>query len=233
MVQSERRHGNTFLRLCTSLTAACRFLEWQETGRRLIFRTITAVACALVLVLLLRLPGNAQTVHEAESFVDDILEELSHLLDEFDSREELILGLQEMFDGSFDSAAIAQSTLGVSWRRASELQQEQFKDVLVRYLAEKYATRIGEFAGARFERRRSRQIAEERTRVQTAVISPGEQPIDIFWTVRSRNYQAKIINLEVDGINMLILERRVLRSLLAQRNGNLDRLIAYLPTRYK
>ena len=42
-----------------------------------------------------------------------------------------------------------------------------------------------------------------------------------------------IINMLTDEFDLRGLERTVIRSLLKQRKGQMDRLIAYLPTRYK
>ena len=55
---------------------------------------------------------------------------------------------------------------------------------------------------------------------------------NVSWYLLRRNGKFRVVNIVVGRTNILAVERRVIRSLLQQHGGDLDRLIAYLPERH-
>ena len=140
--------------------------------------------------------------------------------------------LETIFRNNLDSQSISRTVLGVAWRRASEEQRGEFADVFVRYLAQKYAKHFPRLVGAQFVVVDSEEIKEYHYLVSVEARHP-DYITDISWYVFQTSNSGGIVNIALLGMNILNVERRVIRSLLQQRNGDIDRLTKYLPTRHE
>ncbi len=65
--------------------------------------------------------------------------------------------------------------------------------------------------------------------ISTAYLQ-GERPFEVRWHVSDRAGRNLFFNIIIEGVNMLSSERTEIGALLDQRGGDLDRLIADLPT---
>ena len=64
--------------------------------------------------------------------------------------------------------------------------------------------------------------------VQTKVVRPGSEDINVDWQVSDRSGSAKVVNLIIEGVSMLANERAEVGAMLDAQNGSLDGLIAQL-----
>ena len=146
------------------------------------------------------------------------------------ANERIKVALAAVLREHFNIAAISQTVLGPAWRRASQEQRNTFIDVFTDYLAEKYSSRFPELAGAEFKITATKELKKNHyvVHVQAAFSQRVE---NIQYYVLRHSGQSRVVNLALGSNNILNLETKVIRSLLSQRSGDLDRLNRELPFR--
>ena len=139
--------------------------------------------------------------------------------------------LLTILDRYLDIAAISQAVLGTAWRRATNSQRQEFQDAFTQYLAQKYSQHFPKFVGAEFSIADSAELKKNHY-VVLVDATIADKTTGVKWYVLRRGGKSRVVNISVRDTNILSVERKVIRSLLQQRAGNLDRLNEYLPSRY-
>ncbi len=145
--------------------------------------------------------------------------------------ERIKVALAALLREHFNMAAISQTVLGPAWRRASQEQRNTFTDVFTDYLAEKYSSRFPELAGAELKITDTKELKKNHYVVYVRAAF-DQRAENIQYYVLKHAGQSKVVNLAFASNNILNLEAKVIRSLLSQRSGDLDRLNRELPFRY-
>ena len=188
----------------------------------------------LCLALGLALSGSKVLASErsSERVVARMMDSISALFQEAELQSEIIDGLETSLGKHTDIELIARAAIGQAWRQADRNQRQEFIRVFQRYLAEKYAQHLPEAMVGTYEIVEIRKLKKNNYEVLSSVVLSGTDNYEITWFTRVRNGRTRIVNMVTSEFNLLSLERKVIRSLLQQRGGNLDELIRYLPTRY-
>ena len=168
----------------------------------------------------------------AVKIVSLMLEEMGHLYRTATTESQIADGLEKIFSNYADMDVISRSVIGPPWRRVSVGEREEFTSVFKRYLSEKYSRYFPAALKGQYEIVKVVELKKDQHSVESKVFIQESYPYRIRWHVRRYRGKSLIVNLVTDEINLLSLERTVIRSLLQQRMGRMDRLIAYLPTRY-
>ncbi len=179
--------------------------------------------------------SESAAVRAVEEFSESITEFLENHADAADSvsagPDGLSNGLFRILDEHLDIEAISQTVLGTAWRRASENQRLEFQNAFTSYLAQKYLQYFPGFVGAEFKIVGSDERRENHFVVYSDA-TIGDRTTRVEWYVLHRRGKNRIVNIASKDTSILSVERRVIRSLLQQRSGNLDRLTLYLPNRH-
>ena len=174
----------------------------------------------------------------AIQIVDRINSRISELLEKQEAgnlpRRQLVEELHSAFHWALDVPAITQSVLGPAWRKASRQQRLLFNEVFTEYLAAKYSLHFSNLGGIEFEILEAERLERKNHYLVLVAARLSEvRTKKISWYVLRRNGRSRVVNIVVGQTNILSVERRVMRSLLQQRGGDLDRLIVYLPGRHE
>ena len=164
--------------------------------------------------------------------VTRMLTDLASLYEKTNDRGDIADGLEVIFGKYTDPAFISRSVIGVPWRKASEDQRSEFTSVFTRYLAEKYARHLPTSLRGQFDIVKVVELKKNQYSVESHVSLEGSRPYSLRWHVIRNGRETRVVNLVTNDFNLVNLERSVIRSLLNQRRGDMDSLIAYLPTRY-
>ena len=198
-----------------------------------------AITVGVAAAMASRTLSPAQASEEsAARIVDRINDKIADLLEKRAAgnlqRGQLVNELISAFKWALDIPAISQSVLGPAWKTASIQQRTSFNEVFIEYLAAKYSLHFPDIVGAKFEIVETSQLKRDNHYlVLVDATFGGRDKRQISWYVLRRNGRSRVVNIVVRQTNILSVERRVMRSLLQQRGGDLDRLIAYLPERYE
>lgn len=146
--------------------------------------------------------------------------------------ERIVTDLEQLMRDHFNMEAISQAVLGPAWRRANSEQRGTFQKVFTRYLAQKYSPSFPELVGADFNIVGSKELKKNHYVVDVDA-NFGDRTTKVKWYALKYKGATKIVNLALTNNNILNIETKVIRSLLHQRSGDLDKLSTYLPFRFE
>lgn len=169
-------------------------------------------------------PTAAQvTPDEAKKFIqsmgDQAIEVLSTKGNDLTMREDKFRGILK--DG-FAIPLIGQFVMGNYWKQASPEQQREYLGVFSEWIVKTYAIRFGGYSGEKFSVSDTRVNEQDKdVFVATRIDRPdGKQPIMASWRVRGIAGQPKIVDVQVDGVSMLVTHRSEFASVGAQGGVN-------------
>lgn len=191
--------------------------------RRAFFGLAGASAAALAL------PGRvwALTVGAAQTLVEMLVSDLYDAINSGGSEARMFSDFGALLDRYADMPIIAQSVLGVDWRRASTAQRSAFVDAFRGYISRKYGSRFRELIGGEIEVTGARAIRNF-FEVTSVARLRGESPFDVIWLVSDGSGQARVFNLIIEGINLRTTEAEEVGAMLDRNRGDLDAMIADL-----
>ncbi len=159
---------------------------------------------------------------DAASFISDLVNTALKTL-ENKNADEQARGAQfrQLLDDDFDMPRISKFVLGRYWNDASDQDRRQFEKLFEDYVVRSYAARFGEYSGETVKITNSRPESETSTIVQSQIVRPnGAPPAKVDWRVRKDASGFKIIDVDVEGVSMVLTQREQFSSVI-QRNGGL------------
>lgn len=181
-------------------------------------RTMLAVLATTPIVALGRSVGATTT--EAENFIRLIGDQVMAVLQDPSKNDEAKLAaLKELLDNHTDLDLVARLVLGRHWRDASTEQRSEFVALFRQILMNTMAERISDYNGQTFEVSGSSRRSERDTAVQSRIIrTSGAPPLRVDWRLRESDGQFAIIDLEVEGVSLVVSQRAEVSSVV-ERSG--------------
>lgn len=124
--------------------------------------------------------------------------------------------LRALLHKGFDLAYLSRLALGRAWRDMTPSQRAEFQAAFEEWVLRTYAARLGTYAGQSFTVLGAGPTGDDAT-VRTEITGSGPAA-RIDWRVRSGDGGAKIIDLVVEGVSMVVTHRAELQDLV-QRQG--------------
>ncbi len=119
---------------------------------------------------------------------------------------------------------------GAYWRRASEVEQTELVAAFRRVSIGTYAVRFDGFSGQAFEIMGEKAGPRGTILVDTQIISPGDDPIDITYVMKNGRDKWRIVDVLLSGgVSELAVRRSEYRSVL--KNQGVNGLIQVLNTK--
>jgi phospholipid transport system substrate-binding protein len=164
-------------------------------------------------------PANAAAPSDAAGFVNDLVNTALKTLDNKQlSEEERAKTFRDLLDKDFDMPRISRFVLGPYWREASDQEKQQFQKLFEDYVVRSYAQRFGEYSGEQVKVTGSRPESETSTLVQSQVVRQNGPPAKVDWRVRKDDKGFKIVDVDVEGVSMVLTQREEFSSVI-QRSG--------------
>ena len=120
---------------------------------------------------------------------------------------------------------IARAALGSKWRTLSAVTRLDFANAFTDYLVKKYGKQFDEFRGASLVLERSVDAGKRGVLVNTRLIMPGTPPVSIKWQVWQKTDSFKLIDIIIEDISMLTMEREEIKNRLTVQKGSIQSLI--------
>ena len=182
-------------------------------------RAWTAIIAVLWLALAApALAQNSSPTQTVKSVVDNILMILRSEEFEFEQARPLI---RTEIQRGFDDLAMAQSVLSTNWRDASEAQQGEFRDLLMRTIESTYIGRLRAYTDESVEFR-DETINGSRASVNTVVVTDAGD-IPIVYQLRQRRDGWFVYDVEIENVSMVSTYRETYRSVV--RRDGMDGLL--------
>ncbi len=132
-----------------------------------------------------------------------------------------------IFNRAFSPKLIARFALGRYWRRASGTQQKEYVGLFEDFIVQAYATRFKAYNGQTLKVGKIRDINKRDKIVYSTLNMTDGRKIPVHWRVRG-NSDYKIVDVLVEGVSMAITQRDEFSSIINQRGGKIEGLLAAL-----
>jgi len=182
--------------------------------RRDLFRFALAT-----LILVPALEARAADIADAGGFVRGVISRgLSILADPNARQADRERAFRSLFEQSFDVARISRFVLGRYWRIASDEEKTQFTHIYSAFVGHNLAVQLHQYAGETVSVTGVRPEGDV-TMVATTMVRPNSgAPAKVNWRVGSGPAGFKIVDVDVEGISMLLSQRQEFASII-QHNG--------------
>ena len=169
---------------------------------------------------------------EAESFIDEFSNEAINILsnDSLDEDKKSNL-FTSLVMNSIDLNLISKFVLSKAWKNATNDEKERYMNAFKEYFVNSYSNKLNQYSGEKVKISGSSE-AGKYIIVESNVIKEGMDnlQINISWRVIKKDNEFKIIDLNIEGISLVIAQREEFQSFLLNNDFNLDLLISKLET---
>ena len=169
----------------------------------------------------------ASNFAEEENFVISFADSaISILSSDSLSDAERTSSFTELVMSSIDLNLISKFVLSKAWKNASDEQKEEYLIAFKDYFINSYANKLDQYTGEKVDVIGS-QEAGKYVIVESNIIREGTDTlkINLKWRLLNKNNQIKIIDLNIEGISLVIAQREEFQSFLANNDYDLDKLI--------
>ena len=164
---------------------------------------------------------------EEENFVTSFADSaISILSNDTISDAERTSSFTELVMSSIDLNLISKFVLSKAWKNASDEQKENYLIAFKDYFVSSYANKLDQYTGEKIDVIGS-QEAGKYVIVESNIVREGTDTlkINLKWRLLNKNNQIKIIDLNIEGISLVIAQREEFQSFLANNDYDLDKLI--------
>ena len=169
----------------------------------------------------------ASNFAEEENFVTSFANSaISILSSDSLSDAERTSSFTELVMSSIDLNLISKFVLSKAWKNASDEQKEEYLIAFKDYFVNSYANKLDQYTGEKIDVVGS-QEAGKYVIVESNIIREGTDTlkINLKWRLLNKDNQIKIIDLNIEGISLVIAQREEFQSFLANNDYDLDKLI--------
>ena len=181
------------------------------------------------IIILFALSINAQSSNysDEEKFVSTFTEEaISILSNDSINDSEKTKAFTSLVMSSIDLPLISKFVLARSWKESSDDQKQRYLIAFKDYFVNSYANKLDQYSGEKIDIIDSEE-AGKYVIVNSNIVREGTDTlkINLKWRLLNRDGQIKIIDLNIEGISLIIAQREEFQSFLANNNYDLDKLI--------
>ena len=169
----------------------------------------------------------ASSFTEEENFVTSFADSaISILSNDSLSNSDRTSNFTELVMSSIDLNLISKFVLSKARKNASDEQKEAYLIAFKDYFVSSYANKLDQYAGEKVDVVGSQQ-AGKYVIVESNIIREGTDTlkINLKWRLLNKDNQIKIIDLNIEGISLVIAQREEFQSFLSNNDYDLDKLI--------
>ena len=127
---------------------------------------------------------------------------------------------------AIDLNLISKFVLSKTWKNATDDQKERYIQAFKDYFINSYANKLDQYSGEQVEVVDAEE-AGKYVIVNSFIYREGTDTlkINLKWRLLNRDGEIKIIDLNIEGISLIIAQREEFQSFLANNEGDLEKLI--------
>ena len=182
-----------------------------------------------IIFILILAPLNASgtDLKDEEEFVNKFADEAIIILSNNEiSDNEKNDKFTNLVMSAIDLNLISQFVLSKTWKSATDDQKERYISAFKKYFINSYANKLDQYSGERIIVTGSKE-AGKYIIVDSNIIREGTDTlkINLKWRLLNTNGDIKIIDLNIEGISLVIAQREEFQSFLTNNNSDLEALI--------
>ncbi|WP_425040263.1 MlaC/ttg2D family ABC transporter substrate-binding protein [Primorskyibacter sp. S187A] len=190
-------------------------------------RHFLALTAATTLTTFSATPSLALNESSAKRLVNGLVGEINRVIASGKSANAMYSDFERILGRYGDMATIAQSTLGADGRNAPAATKRAYKKALQGYIARKYGKRFREFIGGEIEVRGVKRV-KRYYEVNAVAKLRGQSPFALDFMVSDRSGKELFFDMKIEGVSLLLTERREIGALLDRKRGDIAALTADL-----
>ena len=127
---------------------------------------------------------------------------------------------------AIDLNLISKFVLSKTWKNATDDQKERYIQAFKDYFINSYANKLDQYSGEQVEVVDA-EGAGKYVIVNSFIYREGTDTlkINLKWRLLNKDGEIKIIDLNIEGISLIIAQREEFQSFLANNEGDLEKLI--------
>ena len=170
---------------------------------------------------------RADTAPDARQFINRLVNKaLQTLADTTTDEARREQDFRHLLRDNFDVPRIARFVLGRYWSSASDQERRHFVEIYREFLIKSYAAQFAQYRGETVKVTNARPEGADITVVNSEIIHPsGDPPIRVAWRVHRNGNDFKIVDVDVEGISMLLAQREEFTPVVQRNGGTLSGLI--------
>ena len=182
-----------------------------------------------IIFILILAPLNASgtDLKDEEEFVNKFADEAITILNNNEiSDNEKNDKFTNLVMSAIDLNLISQFVLSKTWKSATDDQKERYISAFKKYFINSYANKLDQYSGEKIIVTGSEE-AGKYIIVDSNIIREGTDTlkINLKWRLLNTNGDIKIIDLNIEGISLVIAQREEFQSFLTNNNSDLEALI--------
>ena len=183
----------------------------------------------IFLILLFLTPVSAWGANfsEEEDFVEKFADNAIMILSNNQiSKNEKNDQFTNLVMSAIDLNLISQFVLSKTWKSATDDQKERYISAFKTYFISSYANKLDQYSGEKIIVNGSEE-AGKYVIVDTNIIREGTDTlkINLKWRLLNKDGDIRIIDLNIEGISLVIAQREEFQSFLMNNNDDLEALI--------
>jgi phospholipid transport system substrate-binding protein len=143
--------------------------------------------------------AEASPTEQIRSVVDAVLALLQDAHLQPDARRK---GIRDAVAPHFDYRAMSQSTLALSWKKATPEQQDRFVELFPKMLENVYIVAMEEYSGETVKYGKEK-IQGKRASVETYIVQPNGPEIPIVYRMRLKNDRWLAYDVVIEGVSLV------------------------------
>ena len=164
---------------------------------------------------------------QARDFVMGVTERLIALIQAPETIEMKRNAFKQLMLDSSDMTTIARFAIGRRWKDMSQAQQADYRSAFTDYLSRIYTSRFSDYEGETIEYGSTR-AGKKDLYVITNLVRQRAEPIEVSWRIREFSGAPKILDIEAEGVSLLVSLKNEVSGLLAQNGDSVDKVIEVL-----
>jgi phospholipid transport system substrate-binding protein len=125
----------------------------------------------------------------------------------------------QLFSRDFDVPRISQFVVGRHWKGASEADRARFSEIYAHFVAHSLTEQLGKYQGEIVTVTGVHPKGNDETVDTDLIRTNGSPPTKLAWTVHCGGDNCKIVDVDVDGVSMLLTQREEFTSLIESNGG--------------
>ena len=190
------------------------------------------IAFIFTLVTFTSVKADTKLFNEAKYHVETMMEDIQFLLDvgKTDADQGRIL-LTKLLDKYFDSLQIAKFSSMPAWRKATNIEKEEFITLFEIYLVNLAAKRFDEFKDVEYIISKIEKRGSKMLLVDGDIKAPGNKRdnTQVAWRLfLNEENKMRIVDIEIAKISMIVAQNDEFTSIIRNNKGKFSSLIDVL-----
>lgn len=197
------------------------------TTRRTVFSFLSALVLFVFAFSPVSVVKAASFEEEATSFVQDLAEKaIKELTNKTAPRDVRIQRFRDYFNEHFAVKGIGKWILGRHWRKANQMQQEEYLHLFEDLMVVSYVDRFAAYTGEPLQISKTLVQDDANATVYSEIRQGQGNPIiRVDWRVARKGTLYKIVDVVVEGTSMSNTLRSDFSSIIRSRGGKIDGLL--------